>query len=107
MIHIENFLHNALPRSESEQSDGRIMFSYKRQRILDHYGDWIDCACRCERKWTFAGGIEGAEALKKNVNKHRRCKAEEWIAAGRMTRWMNKDGAAAYEDNRKKWLGIS
>lgn len=104
MIHIETFLQNALPRSESAQADDRIVFSRNRRRILDHYGNWVDCACRCERKWNFAGRIEG---LQKNVNKHRKCKAEEWAAANSVMRLMHKDGAARYEDNRKNWLGLS
>jgi hypothetical protein len=105
MIHIENFLHNAFPRSEMPQTDDSVVFSKNRWRILNHYADWVDCACgTCGRKWNFAVGLQG---IQMNINSHRKCKAEEWRKAGLMTKWLHKDGAAAYEDNRKKWMGIN
>jgi hypothetical protein len=101
MLHVESFIPNHTPKNMDVSN---VTFTLERRKILECYGNWVNCACGCGRKWSFANGLAG---LRKDTSKRRGCEAAKWKDAGRFRRLLQRNKrkcAELYDQNRRTWL---
>ncbi|EON62135.1 hypothetical protein W97_01354, partial [Coniosporium apollinis CBS 100218] len=76
MIHVESMLEN----EHLERIQGRSDLSDRRRKIINHFGEWVDCHCQCGRKWNYANSEFG---MQRDVNSKRKCEVDRWMRATR------------------------
>ena len=78
---------------QAQEDFEMVAFTRNRRKILECYGNWITCSCRCGRKWNFANGFEG---LRRDDGKVAGCKVENWMNAAKK-KWQPQWGAGRGE----------
>jgi hypothetical protein len=97
MIHLESMMH----REHLPQEHGRPFLSDRRREIIKHFGRWVDCHCKCGRKWNYANSQNG---MQRDVNSERKCVVDGWMKSRIAFKWRYPRGKEWEKDNRKEWF---